>query len=70
MIMGYRNLEEKLEEIRRLKLDLTDKDCEPEYLASHRPGISIWAAKDGDDPAHVAVAIGALWGQPVRLIEL
>ena len=68
--MGYRTLEEKLDEIRRLKLDLTDKDCEPEQLAPHRPGISIWATKDGDDPAHVAVSSGALWGQPVRFLEL
>lgn len=67
--MVHKSLSDKMEEVKHRKLDLYEGDDPPE-ASPHRPDLSVWAECEIGDPPHVALGIGALWGQPQRFVDL
>jgi hypothetical protein len=58
-----------IDDIQRRKLDLRDSENLLDN-SPHRPEVRIWADQDEEDHPYVSVAIGALFGQPLRFLEL
>jgi len=59
-----------IDDIQSRKLTLMDKDQSAEDAHPHRPDISIWADDDLESAPTVAVSIKALFGQPLRHLEM
>lgn len=67
-------LEDRMDEIKHRRLNLRpDGAVDGTEANPHRPEIGVWgglSAYDQTTGADVAVSIGALWGQPIRFIEM
>lgn len=64
------NLDDRLDEIKHRKLDLTPHIEDRREGNPHRPELSVWAEVDDDGNASAVLSIGDLWGQQKRFVEM
>lgn len=64
------DLADALSDMPHRRIDLPE-NAELFEGSPHRPEVSVWAAGGTDDePPHVVLQIGDLWGQQARYVEL
>lgn len=63
------SLEEMLDDIPHRSLDLPGDGTDPLEHDPHRPELKVWASAD-EDMAHVTFSLSALWGQPLRFVDM
>jgi hypothetical protein len=68
--MGYKSVEEKLDDIRHVHMDLTEDVDDPRDGSGCRPRITLWAEIGDKDPAHVVLMLDTLWGYQRRHVDL